>query len=268
MSETKLQLTNARYLPIYPKNRTDTLVQGSWRWCLNPLLQGTQKQTLPYCCWFRNPANQLRLVVSSTIYGVVYIPRGFSEFWTTKSRNPKKSIISQSNLPVSVGSPDPIRGSYARSRRNWWPWMSSPNILRIWGTFFIHFITSSNLQGIIFVEKSENHLTKWSWTKTRHTSCKFKLDIEIKWVWWDLYCTLHISSLRPQKKQQQEDHIVFWNQHSRFHFGKPIPSHHKMPLFKGSTTHTHTLILFVALGKLQKVKHNSPSRTPWNWLIL
>ena len=160
----------------------------------------------------------MRLVVSSTIYGVVYIPRGFSEFWTTKSRNAKKLIISQSNLPVSVGSSDPIRGSYARSRRNWWPWMSSPNILRIWGTFFIHFITSSNLQGIIFVEKSENHLTKWSWTKTRHTSCKFKLDIEIKWVWWDLYLYPSYFKFETSTKHPRRSHcflkpafqIPFW----------------------------------------------------------
>ena len=33
-------------------------------------------QSLPYCWWFRNPANQLRLVLYPIIYRVLYIPGG------------------------------------------------------------------------------------------------------------------------------------------------------------------------------------------------
>ena len=33
-------------------------------------------QTLKYCWWFRNPANQLRLVVYPIMYRVLYIPGG------------------------------------------------------------------------------------------------------------------------------------------------------------------------------------------------
>ena len=38
-----------------------------------------------YCWWFRNPANQLRLVVDPIIYKVLYIPGGYWDFWTINS---------------------------------------------------------------------------------------------------------------------------------------------------------------------------------------
>ena len=163
------------------------------------------------------PANQLRLVVSPTIYGVVYIPRGFSEFWTTKSMNPKTwsshnqifQFLLVHRIPYEDLMPDPgATGGPECRLQTFWGFEVPFSSLH-------HFFKSARHN---FSGKSENHLTKWSWTKTRHTSCKFKLDIEIKWVWCDLYLYPSYFKFETSTKHPRRSHcflkpsfqIPFW----------------------------------------------------------
>ena len=51
-------------------------LQSYFSWFKTPGFKTKKTWDSYYCWWFRNPANQLRLVVYPIIYRVLYIPRG------------------------------------------------------------------------------------------------------------------------------------------------------------------------------------------------
>ncbi len=89
----------------------------------------TETSDHSYCWWFRNRANQLRLVVYSIIYRVFYIPGGFlARFLPLISRSRKS--VAPFGLPEWLGC-----RLFWRLFRKWNPKMGGSKLMQIYGSF-------------------------------------------------------------------------------------------------------------------------------------
>ena len=116
------------------------------------------------------------------IPGLIMFPFNISSFQGVEN--------SSSQAPAGDGGP-----TECRLQTFWATWIS----------LLHHFFKGA--KGI-FLEHHGKNITKWSWTKTidiLSTSCKFKFDIEIKWVWRDFilhpWCCIR---MKPQKNKPQK----------------------------------------------------------------